>query len=181
MAEYVNNKEFLEYMIEHKRKLKEAEECGEDPPPTSNYIGKCIYDIANRLSLRPNFMNYPFREEMVGDGMENAIKCLSNFDPEKSKNPFAYFTQVIYFAFIRRIQKEKKNLYVRHKLLENIIVEGSFYSEGEDADVSTEFLVKMNNSEYMQDFVKTFEEANFIKKDAAKKPKKGIEKFCEDE
>lgn len=179
--EYVNNKEFLAQMIEYKQKIKEADECGEEHPRINNYIGKCIYDIANNLSHKPNFINYPFREEMIGDGIENAIKCLANFDPEKSNNPFAYFTQVIYFAFIRRIQKEKKNLYVKHKLLENTIINNSFYSEGEGSDVSDEFLTKLNTSDYMQDFVKTYEEGLESKKVASKKPKKGLEKFYEEE
>jgi hypothetical protein len=87
-------------------------------PPVTDYIGKCFLDIANHLSYRPNFINYPYREEMIGDAIENCLMYASNFDPNKSKNPFSYFTQIIYFAFLRRIAKEKKQMYIRYKMLE---------------------------------------------------------------
>ena len=77
-------------------------------PPVTNYIGECFLKIANGLSYRPNFINYTYRSEMVSDGIENCLQYIHNFDPEKSKNPFAYFTQIIYYAFLRRIQKEKE-------------------------------------------------------------------------
>ena len=75
--------------------------------------------IAVHLSYKSNFINYGFREDMISDGIENCIQYIHNFDPDKSKNPFAYFTQIIYYAFLRRIQKEKKSLYVKYKSLEN--------------------------------------------------------------
>ena len=105
---YVNNKQFLEAITEWKEKVKDAESLGEEAPPVTDYIGECFLKIAQHLSFRPNFINYTFKEEMIGDGIENCLQYVNNFDPEKSKNPFSYFTQIIYYAFIRRIQKEKK-------------------------------------------------------------------------
>ena len=114
---YVNNKEFLAAMTEYRKLCVEAEESGEDKPPVSNYIGECFLKIANHLSYRPNFINYTFRDDMISDGIENCLQYLDNFNPEKSNNPFAYFTQIIYYAFIRRIQKEKKQTTIKQKLI----------------------------------------------------------------
>ena len=118
---YVNNKEFTQAVAEFNEKVKLAESKGKTPPQMSNYIGECIYKIATRLSTRPNFINYTYRDEMISDGIENCLQYVKNFNPEKSKNPFAYFTQIIYYAFIRRIQKEKKQGHVRNKMIEKNI------------------------------------------------------------
>lgn len=115
---YVNNKQFLEAITEWKEKVKDAESLGEETPPVTDYIGECFLKIAQHLSFRPNFINYSYKEEMIGDGIENCLQYVNNFDPEKSKNPFSYFTQIIYYAFIRRIQKEKKQSHVKHKMIE---------------------------------------------------------------
>ena len=117
-AHYIDNKEFLEAMKEWKTKCIDAEEAGEKRPQVTNYIGECFLKIANGLSYRPNFINYTYRSEMVSDGIENCLQYIHNFDPAKSKNPFAYFTQIIYYAFIRRIQKEKKQTHVKHRMIE---------------------------------------------------------------
>jgi len=95
----------LQAIIERKELLAEAEAADEPKPQISKYLGSCILKIANHLSYRPNFINYTYREEMISDGIENCLQYIDKFDPEKSKNPFAYFTQIIYFAFIRRITK----------------------------------------------------------------------------
>jgi len=120
---YVDNKEFYQHMIVWKKEvLASREKAGNEDrtndPPVTEYIGKCFLDIATHLSYRPNFINYPYREEMIGDGIENCLMYCSNFNPEKSKNPFSYFTQIIYYAFLRRIQKEKKQVYIKYKLID---------------------------------------------------------------
>ena len=117
-AHYVDNKVFLQAMKEWKEKCEEAEQTGDEPPQVTNYIGECFLKIANGLSHKPNFMNYTFREDMVSDGIENCLQYIHNFNPNKSNNPFAYFTQIIYYAFIRRIQREKKQTHVKNKLIE---------------------------------------------------------------
>jgi len=114
---YVSNKEFLVAMKEFKEKCKVAERKKQPTPPITDYIGECFLKIANHLSYRPNFINYTFKEDMISDGIENCLQYVKNFDPDKSDNPFAYFTQIIYYAFIRRIQKEKKQTIIKQKLI----------------------------------------------------------------
>jgi len=114
---YVNNKEFLEGMKAYKKRCKEASKAGKQKPPVDDYLGSCFLKIANHLSYRPNFINYTFRDDMISDGIENCLQYLDNFNPAKSNNPFAYFTQIIYYAFIRRIQKEKKQTIIKQKLI----------------------------------------------------------------
>jgi hypothetical protein len=115
---YVDNKLFLQAMIEFKDKCAKAEKRKRKPPPVTNYIGECFLKIANHLSYRPNFINYTFRDDMISDGIENCLQYLKNFNPDKSNNPFAYFTQIIYYAFIRRIQKEKKQSNIKYRMIE---------------------------------------------------------------
>ena len=117
-AHYVDNKQFLQAMKDWKEQCEEASQTGDEPPRVTNYIGECFLKIANGLSHKPNFMNYTFREDMVSDGIENCLQYIHNFNPSKSNNPFAYFTQIIYYAFIRRIQREKKQTQVKNKLIE---------------------------------------------------------------
>ena len=114
---YVDNKKFLEAMTDYRLKCEKALARNRRKPPVTNYIGECFLKIANHLSYRPNFINYTYRDDMISDGIENCLQYMSNFDPAKSKNPFAYFTQIIYYAFIRRIQKEKKQQDVKAKLI----------------------------------------------------------------
>ena len=97
---YVNNKEFLEALVIFKAQCARAEEAGEKRPQISNYIGECFLKIATHLSYKPNFVNYMFREDMICDGIENCVQYIQNFNPDKSKNPFAYFTQIIYLSLI---------------------------------------------------------------------------------
>ena len=120
---YVDNKKFLEAMVEYRNKCIKAQEKNRKKPDVTNYIGECFLKIANHLSYRPNFINYTYRDDMISDGIENCLQYMSNFNPEKSNNPFAYFTQIIYYAFIRRIQKEKKQMQVKSKLIQNAGVE----------------------------------------------------------
>jgi len=117
---YVDNKKFLDEMIKWKKEIRESEDSGDDRPPVSDYIGGCFLKIAERLCSKSNFMNYPYKDEMIGDGIENCLMYAHNFNPRKSKNPFSYFTQIIYYAFLRRIEREKKQAYIKFKLTENM-------------------------------------------------------------
>ena len=115
---YVNNKELLEALIVYREKVAIAKEKELPKPRITNYLGSCFLKIATHLSYKPNFVNYMFRDDMISDGIENCVQYIHNFDPEKSKNPFAYFTQIIHYAFLRRIQKEKKQLDIKTKIIE---------------------------------------------------------------
>ena len=150
---YVNNKELLEALIVYRAKVRDEffSRHGREPtkedrskrwegkPPITNYLGECFLKIATHLSYKPNFVNYMFRDDMISDGIENCVQYIHNFDPEKSKNPFAYFTQIIHYAFLRRIQKEKRQLDIKNKIIEksgfsevfddNNTLDGSNYSD----------------------------------------------------
>ena len=115
---YVNNKELLEALIVYRAKVAHAKENDLPKPRITNYLGSCFLKIATHLSYKPNFVNYMFRDDMISDGIENCVQYIHNFDPVKSRNPFAYFTQIIHYAFLRRIQKEKKQLDIKNKIIE---------------------------------------------------------------
>ena len=138
---YVDNKKFLIAMTDYRELRIKAEEEGKKRPQVTNYIGECYLKIANHLSYRPNFINYTYRDDMISDGIENCLQYMDNFDPAKSKNPFAYFTQIIYYAFIRRIQKEKKQQQVKQKMIANYGIEQMMDSmEGDDTLYQSQML-----------------------------------------
>ena len=115
---YVNNKEFLAALIKYQEDIEIARLQDKPKPRIPRYIGECFLKIANHLSFKPNFVNYMFKEDMISDGIENCVQYIHNFNPEKSKNPFAYFTQIIHYAFLRRIQREKRQLAIKNKIIE---------------------------------------------------------------
>jgi DNA-directed RNA polymerase specialized sigma subunit len=138
---YVDNKKFLEAMIEYRDRCEKAKSRNRKKPEVTNYIGECFLKIANHLSYRPNFINYTFRDDMISDGIENCLQYMDNFNPDKSNNPFAYFTQIIYYAFIRRIQKEKKQIQIKSKLIANTGVENMMDQlQGDDAQYQSQLL-----------------------------------------
>ena len=115
---YVNNKEFLAALISYQEDIEIARLQDKPKPVIPRYIGECFLKIANHLSFKPNFVNYMFKEDMISDGIENCVQYIHNFNPEKSRNPFAYFTQIIHYAFLRRIQREKRQLEIKNKIIE---------------------------------------------------------------
>ena len=115
---YVNNKEFLGAIVAYRESVQLADIQGKPRPRITNYLGECFLKIATHLSFKPNFVNYMFKDDMISDGIENCVQYINNFNPEKSQNPFAYFTQIIHYAFLRRIQKEKKQLDIKNRILE---------------------------------------------------------------
>ena len=133
---YVNNKEFLAAIIRHRENIEIAEIQGKEKPRIPRYIGECFLKIATHLSFKPNFVNYMFKEDMISDGIENCVQYIHNFNPDKSQNPFAYFTQIIHYAFLRRIQKEKKQLEIKNKILEKTGYDQVFDKDGSDDNYS---------------------------------------------
>ena len=164
---YVNNKEFLEALSEYKKSVKLSEQNGERPPVVPDYIALCFMKIAKGLASRPNFSGYAFLEDMIGDGIENSFRYMHNFDPEKSSNPFAYFTRIIYNAFIRKIGIEKKHLYTKYKAIQHANMYGET-SDSQSHDSTTKFDSDIKYSEgaedNMNDFIKNYEEAKKKKK-----------------
>ena len=129
---YVDNKEFLAAIIKYKEKVEHAKDNGLPKPRVNDYIGGCFLKIATHLSYRPNFINYMYKDDMVCDGIENCIQYIDNFDPNKSRNPFAYFTQIVYYAFLRRIAKEKRQMEIRDKIIEKSGATEVFSVDGEN-------------------------------------------------
>ena len=173
---YVDNKEFLQAMIEYRKVCVEAEQNNQEIPPVTNYIGECFLKIANHLSYRPNFINYTYKEEMISDGIENCLQYVKNFNPEKSNNPFAYFTQIIYYAFIRRIQKEKKQQVIKRKLILKSGIDMTTTNSGDDKEYQDAYI------DYLQKNMLITEE-DIDKPKPAKKKKKTTKKstleyFC---
>lgn len=161
-VEYVNNKDFLAAMVTYRKDVLAAKETESDRPRVPNYIGECIMKIATHLSQKPNFVNYTFRDEMISDGIENCLQYIDNFNPERSQNPFAYFTQIIYFAFLRRIAKEKKSLYVKYKLTEEMATL-NLMTGYQEHDTSSHYSSDEGrfgewNNEYIDEFIQNFEE-----------------------
>ena len=171
---YVNNADFLAALIEYKKNCDEAKKKKKPEPPIPNYIGECFLKIADHLSRKPNFISYSFRDEMIADGIENCLMYFRNFDPDKSKNPFAYFTQIIYYAFLRRIMKEKKQLYVKYKATEQIGILDEFEML-EDSDGNYRQFELYDN---ISEFIHNFEENKRKKKEGKTK---GLEKFLDEE
>jgi hypothetical protein len=171
---YINNPDFLKALIDYRDACALCKEQGKKDPPIPNYIGECFFKIADHLSRKPNFISYSFRDEMIGDGIENCLMYFRNFNPDKSNNPFAYFTQIIYYAFLRLIQKEKKQLYVKYKATEQFGILDEF-EMFEDADGNKRQFQLYDN---ISEFIHTFEETKRKKKEAKAK---GLENFLEEE
>ena len=150
---YVNNKEFLAALTHYQSEVEITfiKKFGREPtkddrgthwdtkPPIPRYIGECFLKIANHLSFKPNFVNYMFKEDMISDGIENCVQYIHNFNPQKSQNPFAYFTQIIHYAFLRRIQREKRQLEIKNKILEKSGYDQVFYDDGVDGMNSADY------------------------------------------
>ena len=145
---YVNNKEFLAAIVDYKYLIKLAEDKGDPRPVIPRYIGECFMKIARHLSYKPNFVNYMFKEDMISDGIENCVQYINNFNPEKSSNPFAYFTQIIHYAFLRRIQKEKKQLEIKTKIIEKSGYSEVFSDDGMMAGSESDYNTIKDNINY---------------------------------
>ncbi len=146
---YVNNKELLAALIDYRAEVAVAKSKDLPKPRISNYLGECFLKIATHLSYKPNFVNYMFRDDMISDGIENCVQYIHNFDPNKSRNPFAYFTQIIHYAFLRRIQKEKKQLEIKTKIIEKTgYDEVMVVDEGALAGSSSDYNTIKDNIQY---------------------------------
>jgi hypothetical protein len=170
---YINNADFLKALMEYKQRKKINPN-----EPIPNYIGECWMKIAEGLSHKPNFISYTYRDEMISDGIENCLMYFENFDPDKSSNPFAYFTQIIYYAFLRRIQKEKKQLYVKYKATEQMGVLDEFELFESDSGTTKPFELYDNIAEFIENYEVVQKKKKADKK--TNKKLKGIEQFLEE-
>jgi hypothetical protein len=165
---YIDNQAFLAALLEHRAGVQAARAAGTETPQVSNYLGDCFIKIARHLSYKSNFINYSFKDEMISDAIENCLAVVNNFDPAKSKNPFAYFTQITYFAFIRRIQKEKKMLQTKYRYIDQLDITELITQEQDNGDFQNQFLEYLKNQLDGYDYEKVVSPAT---KAALKKPK----------
>ena len=149
---YINNKDLYQALVQYQKDCRDAEDSADEKPMVPKYIGESIFQIATRLSTKPNFSGYSFKEDMIMDGIENCLQYMHNFNPEKTENPFAYFTQIIWYAFLRRIAKEKKQMYIRYKSSHEMISMGETYEGG------AELALHLNTSaDYINNFIEDYE------------------------
>ena len=174
---YVNNKEFLAAMVEYTKNVNRAKRNKQPKPPVTDYIGSCFLKIANHLSYRPNFINYTFRDDMISDGIENCLQYLDNFNPRKSNNPFAYFTQIIYYAFIRRIQKEKKQVTIKNRLITESNYDDMTLQPGEDKEFKNQFTEFLKKNMPVEEQQKIADDLAKKKKKRKKKTKSSLDYF----
>ena len=182
-VKYVDNQKFYEEIVKYRKQIKENRENGIEDPPMPNYIGECIYKIADRLSMKPCFANYSFRDEMVSDGIENCILYFKDYDPDYSNNgaaatpnPFAYFTQIIYYAFLRRISKEEKHRYIMYKNFQETMTQIHEINNTDDG-----LLIPTSMYDNINQFMKKFEKKEEEKKIKRKEVKVGLQKFYEED
>jgi|TARA_Y100000287_G_scaffold132063_1_gene107119 hypothetical protein len=185
---YVNNKEFSLAVVEYVKTVEAAEKKGKEVPNVTNYIAECFLKIAQGLSHKANFIRYTYREEMVMDAVENCLKAIRNYNIDAATrtgapNAFAYFTQICYYAFLRRLAKEKKQQDIKFKFIEKAGIEDFVHydrmNSGSDSSVTRSFVdqlrerieVVRSNDKVISDFAK--EE----KKKKPPKAKAGVELF----
>ena len=174
---YVDNKLFLEAMKEYRKSCNKAKREKQNKPPVTDYIGSCFLKIANHLSYRPNFINYTFRDDMISDGIENCLQYLDNFNPAKSNNPFAYFTQIIYYAFVRRIQKEKKQVTIKNRLITESNYDDMTLQPGEDKEFKNQFTEFLKKNMPVEEQQKIADDLAKKKKKRKKKKKSSLDYF----
>ena len=180
---YVNNKQFSQAVCEYVEKVNIAKESGDPIPIVPDYIAECFLKIAEGLSHKANFIRYTYREEMVMDAVENNLKAILNYDISKATrtgnpNAFSYFTQITYYAFLRRIQKEKKQHDIKMKFIERGGYE-EFLHFGDDGeyipDQEMTFMddlrTRMDHVHQQDSLLKEF------KKKEKEEQKKGLELF----
>ena len=174
---YVNNKEFLQAMIDYRKSVNKAKREKRNKPPVTDYIGSCFLKIANHLSYRPNFINYTFRDDMISDVIENCLQYLDNFNPKTSNNPFAYFTQIIYYAFVRRIQKEKKQVTIKNRLISESNYDDMTLQPGEDKEFKNQFTEFLKKNMPVEEQQKIADEIAKKKKKRKKKKTSNLNYF----
>jgi len=138
---YVNNKQFSQAVVDYVKKADAARAANEEVPIIPNYIAECFLRIAEGLSYKQNFIRYTYREEMVMDAVENCLKAIGNYDVEAATrtgnpNAFAYFTQISWYAFLRRIAKEKKQFDVKQKFLSESGIDAFISSDNMDVETT---------------------------------------------
>jgi hypothetical protein len=151
-AHYVNNKHFLDALMEYKKACNLAEENGTKRPIIPRYIGECFLQIATRFAYQGNYANYSYKEDLISDAVENMSRYILNFNPEKSTNPFAYFTQFAYYAFLRRINMEKKETEKKSMIIERLNFSEVMVDDGDYSDNYSDYSSIRDNVHFKNRF-----------------------------
>lgn len=143
---YVNNEQFSKAIIEYVSHANNEVREGRTKPVVTDYIARCFLKIAEGLSHKANFVRYTYREEMVMDAVENCLKAIENYNLDTatrtgSPNAFAYFTQISWYAFLRRIEKEKKQQDIKMKYLSEFALDDLIADENDEAIQQTQAFV----------------------------------------
>jgi hypothetical protein len=152
---YINNPDFYKSMVDWLNHRENNLQNNLPLPKVPEYVGECFLKIAERLSFKLNFMKYPFREEMVADAVENSLRYAHKFNPQKTQNPFAYFTRVTINAFLRRIHNEKTQLYIKYKYIQNSSEFSDYVNQpGDDSSYDNTYIqfLRKNMVEIITDF-----------------------------
>jgi hypothetical protein len=176
---YINNKDFSLAVVEYVKSVNKAREKNKPDPKVTDYIATSFLKISEGLSHRPNFVRYTYREEMVMDAVENCLRAIGNYNIETATrtgkpNAFSYFTQICYFAFIRRIAKEKKQQDIKMKFIEKMGIE-DFTQMGMDEAGAAETMAYVDTLRQRISTVRAKDVA--VKDFAAKEKKKEKEKL----
>ena len=165
---YVDNKVLTEVLTTWSKAAKAAARKKLPQPRIPEYVAECMLKIANRLSAKPGFTNYTYKEDMVGDALESCLRYIHNFNPAKSKNAFAYITQIVHNAFIRRIQKEQKQTYVRMKIVQDTSVSDSFHTQNGDFGKYSNSYVSYLHENNKEEVITKFENWQDTRREKAK-------------
>lgn len=136
---YIDKQTLHEALCKHIEKVKEAEKNGLEPPQANNYIGQAIILIAEKIATKHNFKQYTWKDEMIGDGILAAVKAINKYDPERSENPYGYFTQAIWWSFQARIKLERAKLDNQYEMMKDVLLD--FHTDCMDS----EFTIDRNN------------------------------------
>lgn len=165
---YVNNRQLYEALVQYKKDRQEV-----DDLRVPEYVGKCILLITQKLASRGNFNNYSYKDEMISDGIENCLAAVDNFDPSKFDNPFGYFSRIAWYAFIRRIDREKRQNYLKYKNYRKHLAEEELMSMTVGhAPIGT------ITDDVMDEVIRSYEESIRKKKESKRqKESQGVDKF----
>lgn len=145
---YVDNDKFYDAMVEYISGLDGENNTNR----ASEYIGHCILQICKRLAFRPNFIAYSYRAEMISDAIENCVRYIDRFDYIKYKSPFAYFSQIAFYAMVRRIQTEHKQMQIKAKFVQTTGIYDDMVGKPEDDDTKYFSLDENSTLKYLYDF-----------------------------
>lgn len=179
---YVDNKKFGKALVDYAASVDAAKAAEKPIPIVPNYIAECFLKIAEGLSHKVNFIRYTYREEMVMDAVENCLRAITNYNPNAetrtgTQNAFSYFTQICFFAFLRRIEKEKKQQDIKFKFIEQSGIEEFIAQvEGDDTHGEQAFI------DSLRERIGRIKEKDSAIKEFAKKEKKNksLELFMTD-